>query len=281
MKVNPFTIPKTGNQNLIVQVDQGPRFYDRLHSHEEIQISLITKGCGKLIVANRVHSFDEGSLFVIPGNLPHLFQSREDLAESRMITLFFTPTSFLPGFFEIPELSQVHRFVTEVGLGWRLSPPVSDAGRIMEALPTATVSQRFLLFLQLITELDQIPKKTLTGFQYKGRITIDQGRRLQLVFDHAMNHFEKPIGLEEVSELVHMTPNAFCRFFKQRTNTTFFEFLVELRIEHACQLLLRDPGMAISEVAERSGFRSISNFNRKFRKLKRTTPSHYTLDNTL
>ena len=50
MKVYPFKIPKPIDEHLIVQIDKEPIFYNRLHQHEEIQISYIINGTGKLLV---------------------------------------------------------------------------------------------------------------------------------------------------------------------------------------------------------------------------------------
>jgi AraC-like DNA-binding protein len=75
--------------------------------------------------------------------------------------------------------------------------------------------------------------------------------------------------------MAFMTPNAFCRFFKQRTNKTFFQFLIELRVEHACQLLGSKRELNINLISDLSGFNSISNFNKKFKKIKGVTPSKY------
>jgi len=53
MKVQPFQIFKPLNENLIVQVDRSKKFYNTLHQHNEIQLSLIVKGFGKLIVGDK------------------------------------------------------------------------------------------------------------------------------------------------------------------------------------------------------------------------------------
>ncbi|MDZ7614150.1 MAG: hypothetical protein U5K51_11010 [Flavobacteriaceae bacterium] len=44
MKVLPFKIPKSEQSSFLVQEDIGTAFYDKLHQHEEIQISCILKG---------------------------------------------------------------------------------------------------------------------------------------------------------------------------------------------------------------------------------------------
>jgi AraC-like DNA-binding protein len=72
-----------------------------------------------------------------------------------------------------------------------------------------------------------------------------------------------------------MTKQAFCKYFKLRTNKTYFQFLGEIRIEHACKLLNRNKNLSIAEIASFSGFNNISTFNRKFRLLKKTSPLQY------
>ncbi len=72
-----------------------------------------------------------------------------------------------------------------------------------------------------------------------------------------------------------MTKNAFCKYFKKRTNKTYIQFLSELRIEHACKLLRTEKELSIVDIAESSGFNNISNFNRQFKSLKRMSPSAF------
>ena len=90
-----------------------------------------------------------------------------------------------------------------------------------------------------------------------------------------MQDFAEDVSLAEVSALANMTPNAFCRYFKQRTNKTFFRFLTEIRINNAAQLLQANKDLSIAEAAYQSGFKNLSNFNRKFKEIKSLTPSEY------
>mgnify|MGYP002636124212 CR=1 FL=1 len=98
---------------------------------------------------------------------------------------------------------------------------------------------------------------------------------MSAVFDYTFHNFHEPISLQQIASVSNMTTNAFCKYFKQRTNKTYFQLLNEVRIEHACKLLIKDKDLSISEVALQSGFQNISNFNRKFKLVKINTPSHY------
>tara|TARA_R110002096_G_scaffold103510_1_gene227854 strand:+ start:11611 stop:12480 length:870 start_codon:yes stop_codon:yes gene_type:complete len=276
MKVYPFKIPKPIHENLFVQIDKGAIFYDKLHQHEEIQISYILKGRGKLIVADSIHQYEDGDVFVIGSKSPHVFQSIERKENaSHMISLFFTEKAFGDLFEGIQELEQISRFFYKSNVGLKLLSKKKPIQKIMLKLVKANKLNKFILFLKLLKNLCESETEVLTQFIYQKKISNNEGQRMQAIFDYVMNNFQNDITLETVSELAFMTPNAFCRFFKQRTNKTFFQFLIELRIEHACQLLAKNEDLSIAQISGKSGFKSISNFNRKFKTLKGMTPSTY------
>ena len=110
MKVLPFQIPKPLNENLIVQVDQSKAFYTNLHQHAEIQLSLIVKGNGKLLVGDSIHPFNDGDFFVIGANSPHLFKTEKSKGNVHMVSLFFTKNTFGDKFFELSDLEEVKPF---------------------------------------------------------------------------------------------------------------------------------------------------------------------------
>ena len=131
MKVLPFKIPKPLNQNLIVQVDESKMFYNQLHQHEELQLSLILKGQGKLVVGDSIHHFTAHDFFVIGANCPHLFQSEKTDKEVQMISLFFTRNSFGSDFFDLSDVEEIHWFFDLANDGFRL---LSDKKAVFDLL---------------------------------------------------------------------------------------------------------------------------------------------------
>ncbi len=95
------------------------------------------------------------------------------------------------------------------------------------------------------------------------------------IMEYTTDNYTNNISLDDISMVAAMTKQAFCKYFKKRTNKTYFRFLNELRIENACQLLRANTEYSIVEIAERSGFNNISNFNRQFKVVKQITPSEY------
>ncbi|MDT0607350.1 AraC family transcriptional regulator [Croceitalea rosinachiae] len=275
MRVYPFTIPKMPEENIIVQEDKSQTFFDRLHQHEEIQISHIIRGQGKLIVGNNISGYTSGDTFAIGSNVPHLFQSAPSNTSSHMVSLFFLPQAFGNNFFRLPEMQELNSFFEDVKFGLSIK---NRPHNLFEHFNNLKTANRFLLFTSLLDILRIISLEEtalLSGKPYSKSISNNQGKRLQLIFDYVIKNFDQKIALETIAGVAHLTTNAFCRFFKQRTNKSFFTFLAEVRIAHACQLLLENNDLSMTEVADCSGFNSISNFNKQFKSIKGISPSGY------
>ena len=111
MKVLPFKIPKPGKEALVYQEDHELKFYDKLHEHEEIQISYIAKGSGSLLLGDTINEYHEGDILVIGEHVPHVFRSDNTATDkSVMYTLFFTKHSFGKEFFKLTEMSGIEVF---------------------------------------------------------------------------------------------------------------------------------------------------------------------------
>ncbi|GFD75659.1 AraC family transcriptional regulator [Tenacibaculum sp. KUL113] len=274
MKVLPFKIPKTHNIGLIYQEDKEQFFYDKFHQHEEIQLCVIVKGEGTLIVGDTVNKYSSGDVLVIGGNLPHVFKSDASvIKESFMISLFFTKESFGKSFFQLDDFKELIPFFEKSISGFKLSNNKKKVIRILLSLQKSSNLNRFIGLLRVLKILVDSDTIELASFIYPKRYTDNEGKRMRDVMDFTINNFEKNIDLYEIAEKANMTPNAFCRYFKQRTNKTYFTFLNELRVENACKLLVSDKSLPISSIAYKSGFNNLSNFNRKFKEVKGISPS--------
>lgn len=276
MKVLPFKIPKPEQDAFVFQIDLEDAFYDKLHQHEEIQISLIVEGEGTLIVGDTINYYATNDVIVIGSNIPHVFKSDLNAAShSHMLSLFFTKASFGKDFFDLEELLEVQKFFKRAKHGFKITSKQELMKLLFFQLEKASKLNRFLILLQLLKNASLANYKSLSSFIYDKKYSINEGKRMRNVFEFTMNHFDKTITLDAVSEVANMTKNAFCKYFKKRTNKTYVQFLNELRIEHACKLIEPKKDISIQEIAEASGFKNISNFNRQFKSLKKVSPSQY------
>lgn len=87
-------------------------------------------------------------------------------------------------------------------------------------------------------------------------------------------HFVDPITLDSVAKSVGLSKYYLSRNFRKMANQGFCEYLNEKRVKEAT-LLLSKTTYSITEVALRSGFQSISSFNRIFKTIMGCSPKEY------
>lgn len=276
MKILPFKIPKPKNEALVYQIDRARVFYDQLHQHKEIQISYVEKGSGSLIVGDSINEYRAGDILVIGSFVPHVFRSDTQANEvSLMHTLFFDQSSFGKEFFQLTDLSSIQNFFKKSEFGMLVLSRKNKIVPLFLALSNQNKVEQIASLLMIINQINKSKTSPLSSFVYRKSFTDDEGKRMSKVYDYAMERYQEPITLDEIAEKANMSKNAFCRYFKKRTNKTFLQFLIEIRIENACKLLLKNPELSIAMIAEQCGFNNIANFNRKFKAFKHCTPTQY------
>tara|TARA_R110002111_G_scaffold88495_6_gene138169 strand:+ start:105 stop:947 length:843 start_codon:yes stop_codon:yes gene_type:complete len=276
LKVLPFKIPKPKNEALIYQEDRERIFYGQLHQHQEIQISLVVKGSGSFVVADTINEYQEGDILVIGEYVPHVFKSDSDKSdESIMCSLFFKKDSFGKHFFELTDMAETKEFFKGSEYGLKVLSKKQKITKQFNKLSHQNKIERVATLLKILNLISTAESTPLSSFVYKKMYTDDEGKRMNDVFEYAMEKFYEPITLEEIADKAHMNKNSFCRYFKKRTNKTFFQFLIEIRIENACKLITSSPDLSIAMISEQCGFGTIANFNRKFKEIKGLTPTDY------
>ena len=276
MKVYPFKIPKPGNNALIYQEDIEFVFYDKLHQHDEIQISFIKKGNGTLLVGDRISSYTKNDIIIIGSNLPHAFKSEPSSKnKSKMLSLFFTETSFGNSFFELDEFSEIKQFFSNSLQGLLIDNNKEGITKCFKKLKKATKLERFIVLLDILNLISRAKSEPISNFAYNKSYSDLEGKKMRDVFEYTIENYHTSIYLKDIANVANMTKNAFCKYFKRRTNKTYISFLTELRIENACKLIHSNEEISISEIAYKVGFNNMSNFNRKFKEIKKITPLKY------
>lgn len=275
MRVLPFSIPKPENTTLILQEDKADNFFSQLHQHEEIQISCIIKGEGTFYIGDSVGQFSDGDIFAIGQHLPHVFTNQDTDQGVHMISLFFTPEAYGAGFFDHPEFNEFQNLFEIVKLGCQLGSNNSEVKRKIWGMRNQSALDRFLSFIELLQILGRSRLLPISSFVIKKRFGEEEGNRMRKIMEYTFAHFHRKLSVAQAAEIASMTPNAFCRYFKQRTNKTYISFVLEIRIGQACRLLKQRKDLQISEIAFQCGFNNLTNFNRKFKQFKKQTPSQF------
>jgi AraC-like DNA-binding protein len=87
-------------------------------------------------------------------------------------------------------------------------------------------------------------------------------------------HLEEKFSLPEVAQAVHICPTYLSEKFKEVTGENFVGYVARSRVERT-RFLLQTTSLRISEIAFATGFQSLSQFNRAFKKLTGECPRLY------
>lgn len=252
------------------------------HFHHLCELVWIEKGYGKRIVGDHVDNFEEADLVLMGPNLPHIWQNDEAFFEednklSVHSTVIYFPPDFLINLTDeqqivAPIQDLVKRSDRGIVFSGKTKKQVTD---IIVKIPQETGLGKIIHFLEIIEILSHSKEfEYLASISFKNIYDEADADRIHKVYQHLMQNFHRDIDLQEISDLIHMTPNAFCRFFKSRTQKTFTQFLNELRIGHATRLL-QNENLSVADVCYKCGYNNLVNFNRFFKSIHHITPTEY------
>ncbi len=279
MKLKYKPIVKDSRSSIYVQRIYQPYVEGNWHFHQEFELIYFLKGQGMRIVGDHISNFKEGELVLVGQWLPHLWRNDVDLEKNDhpdFIVVKFRDALQGVNIFSLPELAGIKRLLKTAKQGIKFSSSI----HVKVHTPLIKLSKSrsidkliyFLKILQILSYEKDFQLLSSPGFILPAQISGEN--RLQKVINYISENYSKSISLEEIAGVTCMTPPAFCRFFKTRTNKTFSVFLNEVKVSKACQLLINGE-KSIHQICYEAGFRSLTNFNRTFRTYKRMTPTAY------
>jgi len=282
-KVISFQIPKSQKEFIRYQEDRGPHFYDKLHQHPQLQLTLILAGKGQFLSGDYVGRFQPGDVFFLGENVPHVFRSDPEFFEQGSElhvagnTVFFDFLALGKAVNEVEDLNALQKFQAFSGSCFQVKGDVLEELRnILEEFGSFQNLNRLLQGIKLFSLLDHKGAELIPLNQGEEGMNLNErdGNRMNQVMQYLLeNRFQK-ISLEQVAEKANLSKEAFCRFFKLRTRRTFTQYLQQLRIAEA-QKLLTETDLGIAEIAFRIGFENLSYFNRSFKGIVGQSPRAY------
>ncbi|WP_066636830.1 PocR ligand-binding domain-containing protein [Desulfolucanica intricata] len=97
---------------------------------------------------------------------------------------------------------------------------------------------------------------------------------VSLAEKYIINNYNKPISLQDVANFIYINPTYLSYLFRQVTGYTFKNYLTQLRVEKAKQLLL-NSSLTVSEISQRIGYEDSNYFSRVFKKVTGIPPSYF------
>jgi AraC-like DNA-binding protein len=251
------------------------------HYHDNYEISFITEGKGRRIVADSIENFQPGDLVFIGPRLPHVWiaDSETYSPNSRTMEMVFLQfgADILPLVqLKLPEFEPLGKALSMSERGMRITgDTLNQVSEIMLQLPYLKGFDRMLHLYRILEKIGNstecIP---LASREYFKKNPSTSDRRIKSIHEYLMKHFMEDINLRTLADQIDMAEGSLCRYFRQKLDMTVFEYLARIRIDFACDLL-SDIDRSITDVCHDSGFNNISHFNKQFRKYAGMSPSDF------
>lgn len=257
-------------------------FFDKpWHFHKEFELTVIESSEGTRFIGDQVSLFQPSDMVLIGPNIPHLYRNNEEYYKNpgmaaKSIDVHFTEDFLGNSFFDVPEMKLVRRLLNRANLALVIHGSTKDYVREqlyeMQELPPV---RRLMKLLDILIVLST--SKHLTNVLSQ-EFTVNNNKdaaRIDIVFQYILKNFRNEIYIEEIASKLNMSIGSFSRYFKHHTRKTFSNYVTEVRISHACRMLIEDV-YSVSEIGYMTGFENQSNFYRHFKKYTGVTPKEYT-----
>jgi AraC-like DNA-binding protein len=268
--------------SLTIQKLEEPHFDPNWHFHPHYQLFTVLEGTGSRLIGDSIQHFEPGDTVFLGPDVPHLWRSEAPYFEkdspllTRGIVLYFKEDFLGKEFLSKPEMSSIEQLFAESKRGIAYSGKTrSIIHKELHELLACDGFERIIKTLSLLHLLSHSTDgRPITSLGYTNTFKVSETERMQKVQNYVWQHFKDEIRLGEAASLAGMSEAAFCRYFRTRANKTFTDFVSEVRISQACKLLV-ETADTVSQIAYDSGFDTLSNFNRNFKKITGQTPREY------
>lgn len=248
-----------------------------LHWHTAMEIIMPVRNEYTVLIDGIPHVFQEGDILITPPGTLH--ELHAPASGERLIMLFdyglvcnvkgmdslihsLHPYALISRE-EYPELNEKLRYYLS-----EISKEYDNKMPFTEACIYSLMIRFFVAFGRTSFNVSTKFPGITTGKQH------EYVEKFMNVCNYITDHCTENICIDDLAKLAGFSKFHFARLFKQFSGMSCYDYLIQKRIAHAETLLIQ-PDLSITEVAMRSGFGSLSTFNRVFKAVKNCTPSEY------
>jgi AraC-like DNA-binding protein len=252
----------------------------RWHFHPEYELHQVAVTSGRYFVGDFIGEFEPGNLVLTGPNLPHNWIS--DIPKGTSIPLRGRIVQFTEQFVAdvqrtLPELSVLQPMLERSRRGVLFPRDTSrQIAPLLRELMSAQGVRRIELFLLIFGLLSRSAGAvSLASANYLPDPSgyMSAGINQALAFIRA--NLTQPFGEADLAAIAGQSTSAFSRTFRRHTGMSLVQYVKRLRINLACQILMSDEDLPITDICFEVGFNNLSNFNRQFLAEKGMTPSRF------
>lgn len=283
MKPHFHKIPGTLQSSFSIRHDVKPDFGNIWHYHPELELHYVIKGEGVRFIGDNISNFTAGEMILLGENLPHTWRCKDEYLQNNpdlnveAMVIKFLPDCLGKYLLNLPEAYLIPKLFEKAKSGMVINGKAKDKlAELMKSSIEATNLDRIIILLSILKTLAETDEYSgiVTGKNTFYQSNESETQRINKICTYTMTNYKKDITLEEIASLSNLSITSFCRYFKLMTKKTYYDFLIEIRVSHACRFLIENK-LPTEMICFDCGFNNVSNFYRHFKKVTGMTPLDY------
>lgn len=281
MKSQLLKIPTGPDCSFSIRQDKVPYINNRLHYHPEVELIHFKSGEGTQFVGDSITRFNAGDIVLIGPNLSHYWQFDDIYFEDNATiaadvrVAHFCQNFWGDHFLNLPENKLIKTTLEKAKRGIQITGrSKQEVGELLEEALYSQGSKRIVLLIEILTIISKCEQTVLSSVGFNPICDEIEDDRINRIYEYSLANFKNKISLKEIAAIAHMSENSFCRYFKTRTQKTYMQFLIEIKVGHACKLLIKNK-MSIKHIYYESGFNNVTSFHKYFKSITGKSPLMY------
>lgn len=265
---------KVLDMKVLKKIHTGVLTKEKEGFHPFHELFYISEGTCSVFIGHRAYQMKEGDFAVIPAGILHRTDYTSSAQNTKYVVSFSRRTA-----------RQLDTF-----LGEALADRELRQGRVR--VPIQRREAVGHLLVRMLYEYENQPlhaaafckaclaellislQRYRAGAEENEGLLSPKAERMQAVAAYLSEHMREDLTLQTLSEVFAVSPSHLSRTFHEATGFGLREYLVNLRIQRAGELLL-NSGLTITEIADRCGFSDSNYFGDAFRKAMGVSPREY------
>ncbi len=244
---------------------------DSFHWHNFCEITYVENGTGKYFVNGKQYELNEGDLIIFNNTEPHGWLVESETMNLLVMIFSLDLVSGLNSDYLKPFIERGSNFRNKLNSEDSFS---YDIYQMMKEIFTEYKNAVRGYKLLIVADVLRILTFLIRYYQKEVKISnkvenLDEKKntmkRLEKAFHYINTHYTDKITLNEVASSVYMSDNYFSAYFKKVANCSFIDYVTELRLKKANELM-KTSELNMNEIAMESGFNNMSNFYRMYKK---------------
>lgn len=250
-----------------------------IHRHAEYELNFVSHCQGaRRVVGDSIEEVGDFDLVLVGNGIEHAWEQAGCKSKRiREITLQFSRDLFGETMLNKTTMDSIRQMLdrSSNGICFGIETIMKVYGHLNNITKMEAGFDRMIQLVMMLHELAESDDyRVLSSSSFTSAPVTTDSRRVRKVQQYIQEHFKEEIRLQELADLVGMSPTAFSRFFKLRTGRSISDYIIDIRLGTATRLLV-DSTMSVAEICYDCGFNNVSHFNRIFRKKKCCSPREF------